>query len=126
MASRLVHPNMLRRLQRDFFPQTCCIQQASESLDEFGQALADDDESKWTPVTGLEVIPCRVAPATGGRRRTPEMTVTNATHLIALAGHYPTITTKMRAVVDDQAYTILLPFHDAEGAMTRLTVQLVD
>jgi hypothetical protein len=126
MASRLVHPDMLRRLERDFFPQTCTIQQASDDADEFGQELADDDETKWSNVTGLEALPCRVAPATGGRRRTAEMTVTNATHVILLAGSYPTITTKMRAVVDDQAYTILLPGHDAEGAMTRLTVQLVE
>jgi hypothetical protein len=125
MTSRLVHPEMLRRLERDFFPQTCTIQQAASTLDEYGQELADDDESKWAVVTGLEALACRVAPATGGTHRTAKLTVTDCTHVIVLAGKYPVITTQMRAVVDDQAYMIRLPSLDAEGITTRLEVNLV-
>ena len=65
MGSRLVHPDMLRRLERDFFPQTCTIQQAASDLDEYGQVEAEDDETKWSVVTGLESLACRIAPATG-------------------------------------------------------------
>ena len=126
MGSRLVHPDMLRRLERDFFPQTCTIQQAASDLDEYGQVEAEDDETKWSVVTGLESLACRIAPATGGTRRTAQLTVTDATHVIVLAGHYPAITTKMRAVVDDQPYTILLPSLDAEEILTRLEVSLVE
>lgn len=123
--TRLVHPAMLDRLERDFFPQRCRIEQASETLDEYGQPLAEDDESQWTAVLGMETIPCRMAPATGGKRRTAQMTVTDATHVIVLAGNFA-IMSKMRAVVDDQAYGILLPSHDAEGVTTKLMVKLVE
>jgi head-tail adaptor len=124
MTSRLVHPRMLERLERDFFPQDCRIEQPSGETDEYGQASADDDESLWTAVPGMEIIPCRVAPASGGKRRTTQTTAMNETHIIILAGRYE-VTAKMRAVVDGQAYDVLLPGHDAEGAMTRLSVQAV-
>lgn len=118
---------MLATLQTDFFPQACTIQAAEDGQDAYGQPLSDDGVTGgWEDVDGLEDLPCRLAPATGGKRRTAEAAYLNATHVIQIAGQYPAITTKMRAVVDSQAYAVLLVSHDAEGAMTRLTVQIVE
>jgi len=117
--SRFIHPTLTSVLA-DFFPQGCTIQQASISQDAAGAEIR-----AYADVIGLVDVACRVAPAQGGERNTAEMTYLDATHRIVLAGSYPQITEAMRAVVDGQAYDILLSALDAEGAITRLSVKLV-
>jgi len=113
---------MLTNLQRDFFAQRCTIQAPSEELDALNQPNPED---AWTDVAGMRAIPCHLAPATGGKRKTADMTVLIASHVILLAGVYA-ITTKMRAVVDGTAYDVLLAGYDSTGCMTRLSVRIVE
>jgi hypothetical protein len=120
----LIHAYMIKSLERHFFTQSCEIQTPSSEVDDYGQPKAEDDDTEWTTVAKMKSIPCRVAPASGGLRRNTRTTATNETHVIVLAGQYQ-VSTKMRAVVNGIRYRVLAPSYDAEGVMTRLSVELV-
>ena len=120
MSSRLIHPRLLETIQRDFFPQTCRIEQASKSRNTAGEEV-----DTWVAVPGWESIPCRKSAAGGGEQRTNNQVYLDATDRILLAGQFNGLNEKMRAVVDGQAYDILLPEPDSEGLTTRLLVRFV-
>lgn len=120
MASRLVHPQLMQTLQRDFFKQSCRIEQAAKSQNTTGQ-----ETKTWSAVPGWESIPCRKTPAGGGERRTQQGVYLDATHTIVLATALNGLTTAMRAVVDGKAYDILLVEPDSEGITMRLTCRIV-
>ncbi len=120
MHSRLIHPRLLQTLDRDFFPQDCAIQAPGITRDTAGGEIRS-----YSTVAGMESIPCRVAPAGGGERRSAQQVFLDSTHTILLAGQFRSLTTAMRAVVNGQAYDILLPEPDSEGATTRLTCRIV-
>jgi len=119
MASRLVHPRMMERLERDFFAQSCTIEEATTTRNVLGEVSLSGWETKYT------AVPCHLAAAGGGERRTNQQVYLEATHTIALAGQYTDLNEQMRAVVDEQAYEILLAETDSEGAMTRLTCRII-
>lgn len=119
----IIHPRMLASLSK-FYPSTCTIQQATEPQDAYGQPIAG-----WADVAGLANLPCSVAPFTGSPEmaeyKRPDGTIEIITHHISIAGHYPTITNKMRAVVGGINYDIRAAETDSHGFTTRLRTVLV-
>lgn len=116
----LMHPRMLTGL-RDFYPHVCTIQVDNGTRDTHGQIIPD-----WQDLVGHVAIPCRRAAGSGNVVRTEKQKYSVKTPSIALQGHYPSITTKMRAVVNGtEFYNIIQPRHDAQGASTTLDVELV-
>lgn len=119
-GSRLIHPRMMQVLEHDFFSNRCAIEEGTKSQSTTGQ-----EKLTWATVIGCEAIPCRRASAGGGERRAANQIYLDATHTILLSGIYKNVNEKMRAVVDEQAYDILLVEFDGEEVMTRLTVRIV-
>jgi len=117
--SQFIHPRMFEELTA-FYPAVCAVQAATEVRDEVGQPI-----EAWANVPGLDALPCRVSPSGGSERRQPNQVYSLSTHVINLAGHYATISTKHRAVVALQAYDILLVEHDGNQQMTKLVCQVV-
>ena len=124
MANQLgiVHPEMLARLQANFYPSVCAIQSATETSDSFGQL-----QQSWSNFAGHGSIACRVAPEQAFNREVRGGEQTYAVHKwrIALNGHYTSITEKMRAVVDSINYDIETVVHDGQGQTTRLICRVV-
>lgn len=117
----LVHPAMLERLRANHLPETATVQAATATLDGYGQPSVT-----WAAAPGLSDVGCRLAPLSAEqKRRLPEMVMVRATHSLALAGHYPAITTAMRVVVAGQAYDVLAVRHDGNAASTWLTLEVV-
>ncbi len=117
--SSLIHPDLLTSLH-DFFPALCTIQQGMPSED-----AAGEEQLAWADLAGHVNLRCHVAPAKGAEVRTPDMTYVVASHTIALAGNYPTIQEKMRALVGGKTYDILLVEWDSLGKTTYLSTQIV-
>ena len=107
-------------LTRDFFPQLCSIQQATYAPNSSGERVAT-----WADVDGLSEIACKVGNTAGGERRTSNELYLDATNVIILAGYFDNITEIMRAVVDEQAYDILLVNSNSEKAVMRLVTRIV-
>jgi hypothetical protein len=99
----------------------CTIQQPSGT---FGPSGAPD--GNWANVSGLVNLDCQAAPAgssfSGHELKLPAEVLTNQPLHVLLDGHYPTITTKMRALIDSVDHDIEAVEHDSQGRMTRLFV----
>ncbi|OGO04000.1 MAG: hypothetical protein A2Y91_03475 [Chloroflexi bacterium RBG_13_54_8] len=120
MRKELIDGHLLTSLSR-FYPSVCDIQTyTDENQDSYGQP-----NPLWIDFVGHVDIPCALSAAKGQEVKNQDMTIGIATHIIALAGYYPTITYKMRAVIDSQNYDILLCETDSHVKMTRLTCQIV-
>lgn len=120
----LVHPGLLARLQQTgHFPATCTIQAPAETQDSYGAVV-----QTWANVSGLVDLPCRLAPEIqrSGEFNPQGQTWGRQTFRLVLAGHYPTITAKMRVVMDDESiYNITMVQLDGQGVTTRLFVEVV-
>lgn len=124
MPRALTHPRLLRDLS-DFYPSLCTIQEATETQDGFGEV----DET-WSGVVALTNLPCVLAPLGMGSPerqevRRPDGTIEVATHHASIAGRFPEITPKMRAVVDGGTYAILGVDMDSQRRTTRLRLEVV-
>lgn len=117
----IVHPQMLSRLQTNFYPSACTIQEAAVTQNSYGTPV-----QSWSNLADHVDLPCRVAPdrRRNVERRTDDQTYGDFTWEIALAGYYPAITETMRAVVSGQAYDIEVPQHDGQSKTTHLLVRL--
>lgn len=124
IMTALIHPRLLAMMAPTFYVSSCTIQQATETPDALGQPIAT-----WANVAALTNLPCAVAPFGGSteasQRNRPDSTIDAATHAIAIAGYYPAIASKMRAIVAGVAYDIVGAEIDSHAAMTRLRVVLV-
>ena len=121
----LIHPRLLSGLAATFYPSLCTIQEATEVQDAYGEPIAT-----WANVAGLVNLPCAVAPPNLGSPEKSEVkksdgTIEIITHHIAIAGHYPAITNKMRAVISGINYDIMAVEIDSHATMTRLRAVLV-
>ncbi len=124
MANPFIHPRLFEQLA-DFYPDFCNIQEASSPQDTTGQPIV----SAWADKPGHTGIRCRrsptSAPGISTERKRSNVVFTVATHAIELAGYYPGIREKMRAVVAGQAFDIVSVESDGNSAMTRLVCQVV-
>lgn len=117
----IVHPEMLARIQPNFYPSLCTIQESTDARDTFGQQIP-----AWLNVSDLEDLPCRISPRNTREVRSEDQVYVDATHQVALAGYYPTIHEGMQAVVDDLPYEIEGVEWDGNQKTTRLFVRIVD
>lgn len=116
-----VHSRLFESLG-NFFPDVVQIQEKPnpEVQDAAGQPVAS-----WSALIGHEAIACRVMPAGGNERRSTNQVIAQSSHVILLAGAYPTVTARMRAVVRATVYDILLADTDGNQAMTRLYCEVI-
>jgi hypothetical protein len=101
----------------DYFPSLCTIQE------DVGVEDGYSDTADWQPVAGHSDIPCShgVNRVGGGREvKLPDQTYVVSNYTLSLRGYYPTITEKMRAVVDGVVFNILLVQCDSHGVTTRI------
>lgn len=119
MASAIVHPRLHQALAA-FYPSTCTIQQAALTQDASGHPVP-----AWSDLAGHAALSARLSPIGGTERKTASQIYSVATHVINLAGSYPAITAKMRAVIAGQSYDILLVEQDGQTASTRLVAEVV-
>lgn len=116
----IVHPDMLTNLA-DFYASSCTIQQATVT-----QNAVKEDIDAWA---NLHVgLACAVAPPSSGGRgevKLSDQTYVVATHMVDLAGYYPTVTERMRVLVNGLVLDILLVVHDSHQKTTRLTCEVV-
>lgn len=126
MANQLgiIHPNMLTRLQPNFYPSSCTIQEATEAADSYGQLIPT-----WGNLADHVAIRCRIAPnppQSGDEQRMQTQIYTVHSWLISFNGYYPAILETMRAVVDGMTYDIIQVQHDGNDKTTRLSVRTLD
>ena len=117
MTRAIFDPRMMATLG-DYFPSLCTIQEDLGVEDDYGQVVPD-----WQPVAGHSDIPCslgvnRVGGGTEVKQSDQTYVVSNYT--LSLRGYYPTITEKMRAVVDSVVFDILLVQSSSHGVTTRI------
>jgi hypothetical protein len=119
----IVHSDLRGRVQANFYPMRCTIQQMTEAQNSYGEI-----SSSWSNLAGHVDLPCRVAAELRGsaERRTQDQVYAVHGWTIALNGYYPSIIPKMRALVAGVAYDIELVQHDGNGIMTRLVTRIVE
>lgn len=126
MNKSLIHPRMLDKLEKSFFPQRCALKEPVKTQDTTGAEIV-----AHTVHTGYESIPCRVGLSGGGQRRGNQQVYMEATHRIALAGQYDDLPEawlegeEWVAEVDGHEYKILMVAKSTEEATTRLEVRVV-
>ena len=116
----ILHPEMMTRLA-DFFPSTATIQYPVETRD----PLSGEISVVWTDLPGHVGLGCANGPSGGVEVAQPDQTYVVANFTVALQGVYPSITEKMRAVIDGVPYEILLVQHGSHGTKTRMLTRLV-
>jgi len=123
MPRALFDPRMLATMG-ELFSSLCEIQEPPDAGDAYGQIVVTLD-SAWTRVAGMESIPCQIAVLNANERQRLTGPVATATHRIALRGVYSSITSKMRAEVDGEHWSILGTASDSQTTYTRLLVERV-
>lgn len=121
MVRALVDPRLLDRLTPSFYPSRATVEASTETRSGSGAVV-----NGWGAVTGLGGIPASVSPmifTRAGERHTSQMTTSETTHRIALAGSFPQITAAMRLRVTGPnagLYDIIRPDRDSQGVTTVL------
>lgn len=118
----LIHPDLLTRLTPSFYTSSCTIQTPATTRN----AVTNQVSGSPADYAGHVGLACAVAPITARENRQPDQRYATATHHVALAGYYPTITPVMLAVVDGVTYDIEGVEVDSKDQTTRLFVRLVD
>jgi hypothetical protein len=126
MANQLgiIHPAMLAKVQPNFYPASCTIQQATTVADSYGQPIPT-----WANLADHVDLSCRLSPgspSSGDELRTQIQIYTVHMWIIALNGHYPDILETMRAVIDGTVYEIEQVQHDGNEKTTRLRVRTLE
>ena len=120
MSTRAIFdPRMMLEL-RDYFPSECTIQEDLGVEDDYGQIVPD-----WQNLAGHVDLSCAHGPSKGNEVKQPDQTYVISNYTLSLRGYYPTITEKMRAVVDSVVYEILLVQCDSHGVTTRILTRKV-
>ena len=116
-----------------FFPSLCSIYDVVEVTNEIGERIPTppDEQLPGTLSARWENIPCAIGDSRGVRQRqisevrTDDADYTSKLQVIMLGGHYPAITTKMRAVVDGVTYDIRAVPPSMIGSHTELIVERI-
>jgi len=103
-----------------FYPDLCTIQESVEDPDSTGHPVAS-----WSDLADHKDLACRVSPIGGTERKTATQIYSVATHVIELTEAYPSVVTKMRAVVRGFTYDILLVERDGQEMSSRLVTQVI-
>lgn len=122
----LVDPRLLDRLAPSFYPSRASVERSTPTRTTSGAIV-----SAWGTLAGLADIPASVSPmifTRAGERQTSQMTSSETTHRIALAGSYPQITAPMRLRITGTnagIYDIIRPDRDSQGITTVLEAKLM-
>jgi len=116
----IIHPDLLTDLHR-FFSSVCTIQEVPTPI---ATDAAGEEILAFVDLADHVDLPCTIAPSGGQEVRKPDKTYVIASHHVTLAGHYPTVIEKMRAVVNGTALDILLVESDSQSETTRLACQI--
>lgn len=109
------------------FVSLCSINEATAPV--VPDAAGQLDLTNYSPVTGLQNIPCMRAPISDVRfrsdyeTRTPAVIADENIWHVLLNGHYPSIRQDMQAVVDGEPLNIMNAESDSQGITTRLAVR---
>ena len=114
MTRAIFDPRMMTTLA-DFFPSLCTIQEDLGVEDDYGQVV-----QSWVALAGHSDIPVAHGPNKGREVKQADQTYVVSNYTLSLRGYYPTITEKMRAVVDSVVFDILLVQTDSHGVTTRI------
>lgn len=119
MTVAIVHPRLPLKLL-GFFPALVTIQAKTIALDVYGQ-----ETETWADVSGWQSIKCAKAPLSASERQAAQFTVTDRAWSVLLAGSYPTITTRHRAVINVEMFDIDAVEVDQVGVLTRLRIRAI-
>jgi len=114
MTRSIIDPRFMDTMG-DYFPSLCTIQEDTGGEDANGAHV-----EAWGDFAGHVDIPCAHGPSKGNEIKLPDQTYVISNYTLALQGRYPTITEKMRAVVDSVVYEILLAQSDSHSTKTRI------
>lgn len=113
LNSTLVHPQLFKSMPQ-FFPSLCSIYEESNEVNPLGERIQIPTDAflagSQQPL--FEDIPCAIGDSTKIQRkglseeRTADATFTDVLLVVMLAGNFPSIVEKMRAVVDGVVYNI--------------------
>lgn len=120
--SALIHPKLTASLPQ-FYPSSLTVQKLVVTQNALGEKSKNPES--WSNVAGLVDLPCRCAPKSATENKGERLTFEQSSFTIAIAGHYPAILPKMRAVVDGVNYDILGVRSDDEQKTTSLDAQVV-
>jgi hypothetical protein len=120
VARPIIAPKMLIRLH-EFYPVTVTIEEVTEL-----QGTMGEPNEEWANKLGYVGLDCRLSPSGGKEVKRPDQTYVVATHIISIAGYYPGIDEKDRAVIGTETFDILLVENDGQGDSTRLLAEIVD
>jgi len=118
MTRAIFDPRMMTTLA-DYFPSLCTIQEDVGVYDGYS------DNTDWQNFAGHVEIPCAYGPNKGREVKQADQTYVVSNYTLSLRGYYPTITSKMRAVVDSRVFDILLVQTDSHGVTTRILLSEV-
>lgn len=117
----IMHGRLMDQLTSRFYPDLVTIQQYTGPQNSIGEEV-----KTWGAVAGLSDLPCAIGESGGSEPRRPDGIVAVSPWRIAIAGYYPTIVPKMRAVVDGgSTYNILVVQVDSHHNMTALDCEIV-
>lgn len=117
----IVHARLLTTLTPNFYPSLCTMQEPHAVSNASG-----DETTAPTAVTGLVDLACRIAPANTRETRAAQQTYVEGMMQVDLAGYYPSITSKMIAVIDGKSWSMEgEPQSDGQQATTRFFVREV-
>ncbi len=128
--SSVIHPRLFTSMPQ-FFPSLCSIYQYTPMRNPIGERIETPPDAALpgTLKPFLEQIPCAVGDSQSLRRkqiseeRTSDSTFEDLLIVIMLAGSFPSITTKMRAVADGIVYDIRAVSLSMIGSHTELIVE---
>lgn len=116
----LIHQDLLGSLG-DFFSSTCTIQSKVVTSD----AYKDEVETWSTLHSGIHCSIAYPGKVKANKIYRPDETYTLATHVVALAGYYPDVTTSMRAIVGGLTLDIMTVVFDSQHKTTELFCEVV-
>lgn len=125
MVRTIVHPRLLDRLTPMMYPSRATLERSTLTRTASGAVV-----NAWDGTPGLVGIPCSVSPmifTRAGERQTSQMTSSETTHRIALAGSYPQITAAMRLRISGPnagIYDVIRPDRDSQGVTTVLEAKI--
>lgn len=122
MTVAVMHPRFVG-LNTQFFGSLATIEEKTDPspTDQYGQEI-----ETWLPVVGLQAIACAKAPLSAQERQAANYTATDQAWHVLLAGAFPSITTRHRAVIDGAVFDIDAAETDQTGSLTRLRARMVE
>lgn len=117
----IVDQRLLDRLAPSFYPSRATVEVAGTTRSPSGAVV-----NGWTAAAGLADIPASVSPmifTRSGERQSSEITTSETTHRIGLAGSFPQITAAMRIRITGPnagVYDVIRPDRDSQGVTTVL------